>query len=255
LPDVATIQDECIVYSIFIICTKERLTVKDDKKVLLDEIELYVRYAVGEQDLEMAQGLIKSYGDNERVLRLLREYYTVLPEAREEPVCKVSCLMEQGGVGLFVVVTTGYGYLYVISPEEVLLVSEYQKEVPLEVLSFFGITSQAEFVKQCPKVEELEAYGLDDDGTDSTCPACGVADGEEHLLGCVIEICPWCAGTLSKCNCRFEQLKVEEIEDEEQLEEFTDLLTAKGRIPYVKEQKVTYPGTSEGLDTEDGDEE
>lgn len=244
----ANVLKGCIV----LVCIEERVTVKDEKNILLDEIELYVQYAVGEQDLEMARGLISSYCESERVLRLLREYYTVLPEAREEPVCKVSCLMEQGGVGLFVIVTTDYAYVYVVSPEEVLLICEYQKEVPVEVLSFFGLSSQTEFIKQCPKVEELEAYLLDDDGTDTTCPACGVADGEEHILGCVIEICPWCAGTLSKCNCRFEQLKVDEIEDEEQLEEFDDLLTAKGRIAYVKEQKVAYPGTSEGLDEEDG---
>jgi hypothetical protein len=221
--------------------------VKEELKTLLEEIELYVQYAVKEQELDMARALIYKYGENERLLRLFREYYTVLPEAREEAVCKVSCLLEQSGVGLFVIVTTSHAYLYVVSPEEVLLLTEYQKEVPLEVLSFFGFSSQAEFLKQCPEVEKLEGYAADD-ADDTMCPACGVADGEEHLLGCIVEICPWCAGNLSKCNCRFEQLKVEEIESEEQLEEFVDLLTAKGRIPYVREQKVGYPGTSDGLD-------
>lgn len=221
------------------------------KKSVLDEIELYVQYAVKDVDLKVARDVIAQYEDNERILRLLREYYTVLPEAREEPVVKVSCLMEQGGVGLFVLVCSEHAYLYVVSQEEVLLVTEYQGEVPTELLSFFGFKSQKEFAKECPPIEKLESYANDKDGTDSGCPACGVADGEEHLLGCVVEICPWCAGTLSKCNCRFEQLKVDEIEDEEQLEEFVDLLTAKGRIPYVKEQKLAYPGTSDGLDSDE----
>ena len=228
---------------------------KDELKTLLDEIQFYVQYAVVEQDLDVARGLVNLYRNNERLLRLFREYYTVLPEAREEAVCKVSCLLEQSGVGLFVLATSAHAYLYVVSPEEVLLLCEYQKEVPIEVLSFFGFSSQAEFLKQCPEVDKLEAYAVDDADSDSMCPACGVADGEEHILGCIVEICPWCAGTLSKCNCRFEQLKVDEVESEEQLEEFVDLLTAKGRIAYVKEQKVGYPGTSEGLDAEENIEE
>lgn len=220
----------------------------NDTTTLMEEIELYVKYAVEDADLAMARGVITSYKDNARILRLLKEYYTVLPEAREEPVHKLTCLIEQGGVALFVVVCTTHSYLYVVSVEEVLLLCEYRSEVPLEVLSFFGYSSQAELLKDCPPVEELRAYPMSGDETPSVCPVCGVAEGEEHLLGCIAEICPWCEGNLSKCNCRFEQLKVEEIEDEEQLETFSELLSAKGRIPYTKEQEVAYPGTSEGLD-------
>jgi hypothetical protein len=215
---------------------------------LMDEIELHVKYAVDETNLAMARSVVASYKDNSRILRLLREYYTVLPEAREEPVHKIVCLMEQEGVGLFVVVCTESSYLYVVSVEEILLLCEYKQEVPVEVLSFFGYSSQDEFLKVCPPVEELVAYPGADNSATSVCSACGVADGEEHLLGCVLELCPWCAGTLSKCNCRFEQLKVEEIESEEQLEKFDELISAKGRIPYCKEQNIAYPGTSEGLD-------
>ena len=220
---------------------------KDGKKTLMDELEIYVQYAVEEKDLALARGVIDSYKDNERILRLLEKYYTVLPEAREEPVHKVSCLMEREGVGLFVLVCTSYSYLYAVSVEEVLLLCEYQKEVPVEVLSFFGYSSEVEFLKDCPAVKDLVAYPADSDAA-SVCPACGVADGEEHLLGCIAEVCPWCAGTLNNCNCRFEQLKVEEIENDQQLETFSELLSAKGRIPYVKEEKLAYPGTSDGLD-------
>jgi hypothetical protein len=156
--------------------------------------------------------------------------------------------MEQSGVGLFVVVCTSYSYLYVISPEEVLLLGEYRKEVPDEVLSFFGYSSQEAFLKDCPAVEKLKPFPFGKKGVKSMCPVCGVLEGEEHLLGCVIEICPWCEGTLNSCNCRFEQLKVDEIENEEQLETFSELLDAKGRIPYAKEQNLAFPGTSEGLD-------
>lgn len=77
-------------------------------------------------------------------------------------------------------------------------------------------------------------------------------EGEEHLLGCVVEVCPWCEGQLNSCNCRFEQLEVDELLDEEQLEKFEDLLNAKGRVPFVKGHKPAYPGTSDGLDGDKG---
>lgn len=227
---------------------------KDVRKKMLDEIDLYVQYAVTKEELPKARELVATYSDNDRVLRLLREYYMVLPEAREEPVCKVSCLMEKEAVCLFVLVCSEHAYLYVVSADELLLLAEYPGEVPAEVLSFFEFKSQKEFEKQCPAQEELEPYAASSDEA-ACCPACGVADGQEHLLGCVVEICPWCGGTLSKCNCRFEQLKVDEIESEEQLDEFADLLIAKGRIPYSKEQKIAYPGTSDGLDEGSVEEE
>jgi hypothetical protein len=223
--------------------------VKNKSEALLEELEMYVQYGVVANDLKAARAVILDYRDNERVLRLLREYYVALPEAREEPVHSLSCLMEQSGVGLFVVVCTSYSYLYVISPEEVLLLGEYRSEVPDEVLSFFGYSSQDAFLKDCPAIEKLKSFPSGKKKAKSVCPVCGVLEGEEHLLGCILEICPWCEGTLNSCNCRFEQLKIDEIETEEQLETFSELLEAKGRVTYTKEQNVSFPGTSEGLDT------
>ncbi|TKB08738.1 hypothetical protein [Desulforhopalus sp. IMCC35007] len=221
---------------------------KNRSEALLEELDMYVQYGVPENDLKAARAVIHNYRDDERILRLLREYYVALPEAREEPVHSLNRLMEQSGVGLFVIVCTSYSYLYVISPEEVLLLGEYRKEVPEEVLSFFGYGSQAAFLKDCPAIEKLKPFPSGKKGAKSGCPVCGVLEGEEHLLGCIVEICPWCEGTLNSCNCRFEQLKIDEIETEEQLETFSELLEAKGRIPYTKEQNVSFPGTSEGLD-------
>jgi hypothetical protein len=41
------------------------------------------------------------------------------------------------------------------------------------------------------------------------------------------------------------------LSDEEHLETFEELLSAKGRIPFDKSQRPLYPGTSEGLDQSD----
>jgi len=116
------------------------------------------------------------------------------------------------------------------------------------VLSFFGIESQEEFLKICLSVKDLEEYVITGTAEKEICPVCGVPEGENHLLGCTVEVCPWCKGQLSYCNCRFEKLGTDAIEDEQQLEKFLDLLTEKGRIPYQKNQAPAYPGTSGGLD-------
>lgn len=220
----------------------------EENDKLLEEIELYLQYAVLKQEQKEAFSLVRSYRENRRVMRLLREYYMSLPEAREEAVCKLAALKSEQGVTLFVVVSNAHAYLYIVSDEELVYLCEYRQEVPTEVLSYFGYATQADFLKDCPETDKLEPFPAESYTELAVCTACGVAEGEEHLLGCIGEICPWCEGTLNNCNCRFEQLKVDEIETEEQLETFTDMLTAKGRIPFRKEEKVAYPGTSKGLD-------
>lgn len=215
---------------------------------LIEEIELFVKYAVPEDEFQTAAALVERYNLDKRILRLCREFYSTLPEAREEPITKISRLLDRKGVYLFVVTTTSYSYLYLVSDEHVLWVGEYQREVNTELLSFFGFESQQDFQKICLPVADLEEYDDKTLESQETCPACGVDEDEFHFLGCVVEECPWCGGQLSKCNCRFEQLDIDEITTEEQLEDFKDKLEAKGRVPYRKKQAPSYPGTSDGLD-------
>lgn len=219
-----------------------------DNAQLVEEIGSFVQYSVAENEIGHAIGLVKKYQTDQSVLKLLKEYYTALPEAREEPVVKIAELMRKQGVYLFVVLSTNYAYTYVVSSEHVLYLSEYRSEIAEEILNFFGYSSQQEFLKACPAVEELEEYRVQNKIKRVNCPACGVEEGELHLLGCIIEVCPWCDGQLCSCNCRFEQLETEELEDEEQLENFIELLNEKGRIPYASDQSIAYPGTSSGLD-------
>lgn len=222
---------------------------------LIKEIELFIQYGVPENEIKEAVALVHRYRNNAFVIRLLREHYSSLPEAREEAVRRIARLIDRQGIHLFVVSTADFSYLYAVSAEQILLLGEYQKEVDLEVLSFFGFQSQEEFLKVCPMVEKLVEYPAVKGIEKELCPACGVADGNFHLLGCTVEICPWCEGQLSYCNCRFEQLETDEIEDEEQLEKFKGMLEAKGRIPYQKNQAPAYPGTSGGLDDRETGEE
>ena len=132
---------------------------------------------------------------NAFIIRLFREYYSNLPEAREEAVVKIARLIDQQGVHLFVVTTASFSYLYAVSAEHVLLLGEYPQEVDTEVLSFFGLDSQDEFLKICLPVKDLEEYAATGTAERQICPVCGVPEGENHLLGCTVEICPWCEGT------------------------------------------------------------
>jgi len=225
----------------------------EDKELqqLINEIKLFMKYAVSDDQMVAAEAVLSKYRNNSRILNLLREYYLNLPEAREEPVLRIARLTQHQGVSLLVVTTSSVSYLYVSSAHQVVLLGEYRDELEPEVLEYFGFDSHEDFLKICLPVGDLEECAGNPGGEQTTCPACGVSEGEYHLLGCSIEICPWCEGQLSKCNCRFEQLEVDAIYKEEQLEEFVDLLTAKGRIPFEQEQVPFYPGTSRGLDGDD----
>jgi len=221
---------------------------KTKAQQLIEEIKLFIQYSVPENEIQSAVALVDKYTNNAFVVRLFREYYSSLPEAREEAIVRVSRLIDQQGVHLFVVSTAYYSYLYAVSVDHVLLLGEYQQEVDTEVLSFFGFQNQEDFLKICPSIGSLDEYPSAQKAEKALCPVCGVTEGECHLLGCTVEICPWCAGQLSNCNCRFEQLETDDILDEQELEKFIDLLDAKGRLPYQKIQAPSYPGTSGGLD-------
>lgn len=214
---------------------------------LVEEIELFIDFSVDEKARPMAKELVAEYRNDPVGLAVLKEFYTVLPEVREEAVEKISLLMAQQGVLLLVLMTENYSYNVVASESEVHILGEVGKEaLPTELLNFFGYTDNDEFVKKFPPLERLEKYRVEK--SEELCPVCGVSPGELHLLGCPVEVCPWCQGQLSRCDCRFEELEADELENEDQLQEFQDRLEAKGRVPYEVEQKPAYPGTSAGLD-------
>jgi hypothetical protein len=221
------------------------MSIEKKTQQLIEEIKLFIQYSVPEHEIQSAIALVDRYRNNSFIIRLFREYYSSLPEVREEAVLLIAKLIDQQGVHLFVVSTASYSYLYAVSADHVLLLGEYRQEVDTEVLSFFGFASQEEFLKHCPLADDLEEYV---ESEKNICPVCGVAEGDCHHLGCTVEICPWCQGQLSNCNCRFQQLEADYITDEEQLEKFIDMLEAKGRIPYRKSHAPAYPGTSGGLD-------
>jgi len=215
---------------------------------LVDEIEMFIEYAVESRERAAAKALVKKYQNSPPALAVLLEFYKVLPDAREEAVIRLTHIDSLQGITLLAVSTVTHCYGAVVSEGEAHILGEYGKEpIPDEILGYFGFKDSEEFVKNYGEIKDLPEFDLDT--AEALCPVCQVAAGECHLLGCPVEICPWCDGQLNKCNCRFEKLDTESVDSDEQLEALRDLLEEKGRIPYQSEQKPGYPGTSKGLDT------
>jgi len=215
---------------------------------LTEEIEIYVRYAVAEESYGEAMKVVARYNDDVPALLLLREFYRSLPEVREEPVEKMVEVASRQGVKLLAVITHGFEYLYAMDGDRVVYISENGPDLDEEYLAFFGYPAQEDFHKACNSLRELMEYSSAAPSAKEKCPICFTLEGEYHQFGCPVEVCPWCMGQLNRCNCRFDQLGVEQILDDEQLARFQRLLIAKGRIRYSRDQAPAYPGMSEGLD-------
>lgn len=215
---------------------------------LVEEIQLFLGYGVPPEERGRATALVEKYRQRRRALLLLRQYYVELPDAREEAATSISMLLQKQGVALMVLTTVSTAHLYAVSAEEAVWLGEYRQELDAEILAFWGYGDWQEFLKICLPLQELREYPSEDRSPSVECPACGVGEGELHFFGCVVEVCPWCAGQLSRCNCRFEQLQRDSIDDDQQVEKFFSLLEETGRVPFSRDQAPFYPSGSGGLD-------
>lgn len=221
---------------------------REDLKKETAEIAKFIQYSVEEQDREQALSFLDKYKDDPVVLTLLSEFYSALPEGREEPVIKVVNVRHKQGGYLLVVSTTVHEYLYFVDQDQATYICRVDEAIDdKEILDFFNYKDADELVRECQMIQKGDDFSSGDGQTSSVCPVCSAENGEFHELGCPVEICPWCDGQLTGCSCRFDKLGVSEIVDEEQLLSFFELLSEKGRIPYKKENSVSYPSDSRGI--------
>jgi hypothetical protein len=215
---------------------------KSDLQTTVDEIEFLLRYAVSEEDREKARALLKNYKVNPVALRVLKEYYSLLPEAREEGVSRIVHMNMRQGIFLLGLSTGTHEYIFFATEDHAGFLGEYQDGIgDEEILDFFGYTSRESFLQLHPTLAEFDDFSQKWKINKALCPVCLVAVGEYHHLGCPVEVCPWCSGQLSRCNCRFEQMHKEEIESDEDLERFEALLQEKGRVSFQPGQGPSYP--------------
>ncbi len=199
-------------------------------------------YAVPEGERAAAEDLLDIYQDDPIALLLLQEFYSFLPEAREDWIRELRLVSRRRGLFLLMALTRHDKYLYLVSSEGI----EFHGRVEDgffadELIDYFGYDRHEALTAACADIESLPVYEplcFDAD----ICPACHAASGEYHELGCPVEICPWCGGQLIHCNCRYEQLGLDAISSEEELDRLEALLEQRGRLPYSPEQRPSFAG-------------
>jgi len=217
-------------------------TVTECKK----DVEFLMKYAVPEDQVETAEALLEKYEADIIALNLLYSFYVNLPEGKDDSVNGLRQLTSRQGVFLLCV-TTGNSmhYLYMVNREAAHIIGTLAEGIiDRKLLDFFGYAGNKAVLKLADKPEKLEEY--EPYTPDSNlCPSCHVAVGEFHTLGCPVEICPWCNGQLTYCNCRFTKLDSETINKVAQIEKLQELLETTGRITFKKEHSPGYPTMDE----------
>lgn len=221
---------------------------KSETEQLLSEIKTFISFAVEESKCAAAYQLVEQYKDDTLAIRLFHEHYSALPDAIEEAVVKVYELNVQRGVHCLLLQSETAFFIYLISVDEVVYAGSRVEDLSADLIAFIDRGDKKKLTEALSDLSNFSEYTVAGGGKSVQCPACGVTEGESHILGCMAEVCPWCDGQLSNCNCRFEKMEVEEFTSEKQLEAFEELLEEEGRIPFAKDQQISYPGMSEGLD-------
>ena len=208
---------------------------------LRNDIEILIPFAVPKEELKSAMAFLDSYTEDSFALAVIKDYYQTLPNAREEALLRISVLEAKEQVFLLLLSTTRHHYYYVTNDEESLFLGEWDEGIEdKQLLMFFDYPDSESFAKAHSERMKCREYTALERMNEELCPSCGTQTGELHTLGCPVEVCPWCGGQLNHCNCRFEQMDVEELTDEMMVEKFVEKLEQKGRVSYAKEQRPSF---------------
>ncbi len=220
----------------------------DELKQKRRRIRDLMRYATPDQQLDAALDLLTLYRDDRMALTVLNEFYSYLPDAQEDWVKELRLVGRQAGVFLLAAVTSSDAYLYLISSEGIEFHGSLKEGyLDKELLKFFKFASAEKFSGTAQNYENFLIYEPLQVDVD-ICPACHAATGEPHELGCPVEVCPWCGGQLIHCECRFAQLDLEEMNNEQDVLRFEALLNEKGRVVYAPEQRPFFADEGGGVE-------
>ena len=205
------------------------------------DIQFLMKYAVPEDQVDAAETILEKYAADIIALNLLHSFYVNLPEGKDDSVKTLRLLTRRQGVFLLCVSTgNGLNYLYLVNREAAHIIGTLSEGIiDRELLDFLGYADNKEVLSLTEKPEQLqeyESYAVDT----NICPSCHVAVGEFHTLGCPVEICPWCSGQLTYCNCRFTRLDIDTMDKVSQIEKLLELLEEAGRIAFKKEHSPGY---------------
>jgi hypothetical protein len=197
------------------------------------EISLLMQYGAPAKEFTNLKKVLAKYDADIIALQVFRNFYSYLPEAQDDGITGISRIASRHGAFLFCVTTLLSDYLYLATGESATLLGPLSGGLgDQEVLDFFGwpdndhfrkaVGAEAERQEHVPLNESLEL-----------CPACGTNDGEIHAFGCPVEVCPWCDGQLSNCQCRFLKTGRSQFSQDSHLDEFLALLEQVGRVPFA----------------------
>ena len=206
-----------------------------------------MQYAVPDKHATAAQDLLILFRDDRLALTVLDEFYRYVPDAQDDWIKELRLVGRKAGIFLLAAVTALDAYLYLISSEGIEFHGSMQEGyLDKELLGFFDFPSAEQFSEQTREIENFPLYEPVQSDIES-CPACHAATGEEHELGCPVEICPWCGGQLIHCECRFARLDLEELTSEQELVRFEEILREKGRLVYSPEQRPSFADDGPGV--------
>jgi hypothetical protein len=202
-------------------------------KEQLAEIDLLITYAAPDDRQHEARCLVRRYETDQLALRLLHHFYSYLPEAQEDAVTQIVLIESRQGIFLMLVSTSlPAEYLYLVNTEEAVFLGSLNEGLPdEEIRTFFGWRDEGAFHRAAAEFSSLPEYEPASQ-EENRCPVCSVAAGEFHIMGCPVEVCPWCSGQLTRCNCRFTLLNRERIDSDNHIDELYERATKAGRLPY-----------------------
>ncbi len=219
------------------------------------ELPVLIEYGVPESDQQKAMTMVEHFSHDPLVINILHEFYSHLPEAEDDCILEFFLLEQLDGVQLFLVRSNLGSYFYLVNRDKAELVGTVPEGPDENSLHFFGFSDGAAFQKKYGDFKDLTSHANTFIGKEA-CPSCFCKDGDSHVFGCPVEICPWCDGQLTNCNCRFDQLKVDEIKNQMQLDSFLKLLHKKGRISYdAASHCPSYPVQNEEINDRSKEEE
>lgn len=210
----------------------------------VEEIKELIEYGAPEEHLGDAFDFVQDFKNDIIALNLLHSFYSYLPEGLEDYIKELKLLTRKEGLFLLCAVTTINEYLYLVNPERAEFLGLFSEGVfDEEVLDFLGYPSKEDADKLFKEPDQYPSYtaAYEDE---QLCPVCSAAVGEEHTFGCPVEVCPWCGGQLTSCNCRFTILDKEQIMSEKDIKTLEEKLIEKGRIAYDPvDQRPAYPSS------------
>lgn len=207
-----------------------------------DDIRFLMKYAVPEGQVYAATALLEKYESDIIALNLLHSFYMQLPEGKDDSLITLRLLTRSQGVFLVCASTgNGFHYLYLANNEAAHIIGTLAEGIiDQQLLDFFGYENNDQVLALAENPENLQEYKPYTPDS-NLCPSCHAAVGEFHTLGCPVEICPWCSGQLTYCNCRFARLDTDALDKAAQIEKLQELLEAEGRIAFKKEHSPGYP--------------